>query len=111
MKRLIFTSGKHYYNLSDKRDELKRNDVALIRLESLCPFPARELQEILKIYGNATEVIWSQEEHQNMGAWTFIRPRFENILGRQVKDSYANNWIRLRFLNVRFYCITALLIW
>ncbi|CAL8099803.1 unnamed protein product [Orchesella dallaii] len=85
VKKLIFVSGKHYYTLHDKRVELKLDDVAIIRVESLCPFPVPELQNILKTYKNATEISWSQEEHQNMGAWTFIKPRFENFLGKQIK--------------------------
>jgi probable 2-oxoglutarate dehydrogenase E1 component DHKTD1 len=85
VKRLVFVTGKHFYALHEKRTELKRNDVAIIRLESLCPFPVRDLQQILKTYSNATEIIWSQEEHQNMGAWTFIKPRFENFLGCKIK--------------------------
>ncbi|ODM99756.1 putative 2-oxoglutarate dehydrogenase E1 component DHKTD1, mitochondrial [Orchesella cincta] len=85
VKKLIFVSGKHFYTLNDKRVELKLDDVAIIRLESLCPFPVQQLQSVLKTYENATEIIWSQEEHQNMGAWTFIKPRFENFLGRQIK--------------------------
>lgn len=86
VKRLIFVTGKHFYALDEKRTELKRNDVAIIRLESLCPFPVQELQQILNNYTNATEVIWSQEEHRNNGAWSFIKPRFENFLGRQVRN-------------------------
>lgn len=90
VKKLIFVSGKHFYNLDEKRQELNRNDVAIIRLESLCPFPVLELQKILETYSNATEIVWSQEEHRNFGAWAFIKPRFENFLGRQVRF-YALN--------------------
>ena len=50
-------------------------DTAFVRLEQLCPFPAQELQDVLKIYPNVKKFVWSQEEHRNAGAWTFVRPR------------------------------------
>lgn len=63
------------------------NEVALVRLEELSPFPANEVRNVLNQYKNAKEFVWSQEEHRNMGAWSFVSPRFENILG--VKLSYT----------------------
>lgn len=84
VKRILFTSGKHYYTLSEARDKQKRNDVAIIRLEELCPFPVEEIRQEIKKYSNAKEFIWAQEEHRNQGAWSFAKPRFENILGIQV---------------------------
>lgn len=62
-------------------------DVALIRVEELSPFPAKEARDVVKQYKNATEFVWSQEEHRNMGAWSFVSPRFENILGIKLKYS------------------------
>jgi probable 2-oxoglutarate dehydrogenase E1 component DHKTD1 len=70
--------------LNEERDKRKRNDIAIIRLEELCPFPADELREEIKKYKNAKEFIWCQEEHRNQGAWSFIKPRFENIVGIHV---------------------------
>ncbi|KAF2897265.1 hypothetical protein ILUMI_08905 [Ignelater luminosus] len=87
IKKVIITSGKHYYSLLDKRESLKIKDVALIRMECFSPFPTMELQQELNKFPNAQAVIWSQEEPQNMGAWTFIRPRFENLIGRKIKYS------------------------
>ncbi|CAF3579917.1 unnamed protein product [Rotaria socialis] len=81
IKRLLFTSGKHYYTLNEERNKRKRDDTAIIRLEELCPFPADELRQEIKKYKNAKEFIWCQEEHRNQGAWVFVRPRFENIVG------------------------------
>ncbi|OTF82444.1 2-oxoglutarate dehydrogenase E1 component DHKTD1, mitochondrial-like protein, partial [Euroglyphus maynei] len=86
VKSIIFCSGKHYYTLEKERENLFGNDreklssIAIVRIEELCPFPAAELMAILKRYPNAQNLIWSQEEHRNMGAWTFIEPRFRNIL-------------------------------
>lgn len=79
--------GKHYYVL--EAEKMKRNlkDVAIVRVEELSPFPAEELRKCLKEYKNAKEFIWSQEEHRNMGGWSFAAPRFENILGIKLKYS------------------------
>ncbi|CAF0933708.1 unnamed protein product [Adineta steineri] len=85
IKRILFTSGKHYYTLNEERDKRKRDDLVIIRLEELCPFPADELRQEIKKYKNAKDFIWCQEEHRNQGAWTFIRPRFENIVGTHLK--------------------------
>ncbi|XP_046919167.2 2-oxoadipate dehydrogenase complex component E1 [Dermatophagoides farinae] len=94
VKSIIFCSGKHYYTLEKQRqhlfgdDQSKLSSIAIVRIEELCPFPAAELVAILKRYPNAKNLIWSQEEHRNMGAWTFIRPRFQNIL-HQTKLQYV----------------------
>jgi len=85
IKRVLFTSGKHYYTLNDEREKRKRDDVAIIRVEELCPFPADEIRQEMKKYRNAKEFLWCQEEQRNQGAWTFVKPRFENIVGVQLK--------------------------
>ena len=79
VKRLIFTSGKLYYDLLEKRRELKINDIALVRVEQYYPFPAAEIEAQLKKYPNA-EVAWAQEEPKNMGAWSFIGPRIGDVM-------------------------------
>ncbi|KAK3755337.1 hypothetical protein RRG08_026067 [Elysia crispata] len=83
--RLVFCSGKHYYALVEERQKRAAKHVAFIRLESLCPFPTSELQELLQQYPNVKEFIWSQEEHRNMGAWSFVNPRFQNLVGCSLK--------------------------
>uniref|UniRef100_A0A0N4ZSZ6 RRM domain-containing protein n=1 Tax=Parastrongyloides trichosuri TaxID=131310 RepID=A0A0N4ZSZ6_PARTI len=85
IKKIIFVSGKHAFLLMKERKERNVSDTAIVRVESLCPFPVNELQEIKKIYPNATNFVWSQEEPRNAGAWTFISPRFENALGIKLK--------------------------
>ena len=87
VEKLIFVSGKHYYTLTKHIEENNFTNVAVIRMESLCPFPAQAIQDEVKSYKNAKSFIWSQEEHRNMGCWSFVSPRFENIIG--VKLSYA----------------------
>lgn len=84
VKRVILVSGKFYYELAEKRAQLKlQNDVALIRIEELCPFPFGALEDALKPYfasGNMPEVVWAQEEHENQGAYTFVLPRIQKLL-------------------------------
>jgi 2-oxoglutarate dehydrogenase E1 component len=69
VKRIVACCGKVYYDLISKRSELKRNDVAVIRVEQLYPFPHKQFEAEMKRYPNATEVVWCQEEPQNQGAW------------------------------------------
>lgn len=87
VKKVILCSGKHYYSLNKERISKSIENVAIIRVESLCPFPVHDIQLELAKYRNATLCIWSQEEHRNMGAWNFIQPRFENMCGRRIKYS------------------------
>jgi probable 2-oxoglutarate dehydrogenase E1 component DHKTD1 len=84
VQRLLLTSGKHYYTLNDERNRRQRDDIAIIRVEELCPFPVDELRQEMKKYPHVKEYLWCQEEHRNQGAWSFVRPRFENILGINV---------------------------
>jgi len=69
VKRLILCSGKVYYDLLEKRRKDDREDVAIIRLEQLYPFPADDLDEVLAPYTKLTHVVWCQEEPMNQGAW------------------------------------------
>lgn len=79
IRKVIICSGKVYYDLLEARQERKINDIAIIRLEQYYPFPDTDLVEELNKYTNA-EVIWCQEEHQNMGAWHFVDRRIEAVL-------------------------------
>jgi 2-oxoglutarate dehydrogenase E1 component len=58
-------------------------DVAVVRIEELYPFPSEALSELLDSYRNADEVVWLQEEPQNMGAWTFVERRLRHVLGQR----------------------------
>jgi len=73
VKRIVFCSGKVYFDLAQQRDDEGQKDVALVRVEQLYPFPREELQAIIKRYSSATEVVWCQEEPMNQGAWFQIR--------------------------------------
>ncbi len=79
VKRVILCAGKIYYDLQLYRDQEKLENVAIIRVEELYPFPEKELKKILKPYGKA-EFVWCQEEPKNMGAWHFIDRRLESVL-------------------------------
>lgn len=79
--RVVFCSGKHYYALTKQRETTNSMETAIIRLESLCPFPTEMIRKELQKFPRAKEFVWSQEEHRNMGAWSFVSSRFENILG------------------------------
>ena len=79
IRRLILCSGKVYYDLIEAREAGKINDVAVVRLEQLYPFPAQELANEIKKYKNA-EIIWCQEEPKNMGAWKFVDDLIEEVL-------------------------------
>lgn len=87
VQRMIFVSGKHYYALNQQRQEKGLKDVAIIRLEELCPFPALGIQKLVAKYSNAKEFIWCQEEPRNGGAWNFIEPRFRNVVGINLRYS------------------------
>ncbi len=78
--RLIFCSGKVYYDLLDLRKEDNTDHVAVLRLEQLYPFPHADFIRIFSRYKNATEVIWCQEEPQNQGAWYQVQHRFRKYL-------------------------------
>ena len=80
VKRVVLCSGKVYYDLLAERRDKGIKDVALIRLEQLHPFPRISLARTLTPYTNA-EIVWCQEEPENMGGWTFVDRRIEKILG------------------------------
>lgn len=80
--RILLCTGKIYYELESLRKESWREDVAILRVEQLYPFPEAELREALSVYGDDVPVCWVQEEPRNMGAWPNIRIRFgDSIFG------------------------------
>jgi 2-oxoglutarate dehydrogenase E1 component len=79
---VLFCSGKIFYDLLQRRRELKRTDVAIVRLELLYPFPQSQLRLVIKRFKQAREFFWVQEEPENMGAWRFAQSRLEAVVGK-----------------------------
>jgi 2-oxoglutarate dehydrogenase E1 component len=84
IERVILCSGKVYYDLLNHRAEQKIENAAIVRLEQLYPLAEKKLSEILGTFSKAQEIVWCQEESQNMGAWSFIEPRLRALLGREI---------------------------
>jgi len=80
IKRVLLCSGKIYFELAEQREKMKRDDVAIVRVEQLYPLPAELLQSTLAPYRDGTPVLWVQEEPENMGAWYEFRVRFGSRL-------------------------------
>ena len=70
--RLVFCSGKFYYDLLEFKEKNNITDTALVRLEQLFPLPELEIQDVLNKYSNAKDIVWAQEEPRNMGAWSHL---------------------------------------
>ncbi len=87
--RLVFCSGKVYYDLLAERRERELTHVALIRIEQLYPFPIEQYAEAISKYKKASDIIWCQEEPQNQGAWYQIRHRLQEPLGDKHRLVYA----------------------
>jgi len=79
IKRVVLCSGKVYYDLYEEREKRGINDVYILRVEQLYPFPARSLIKELARFPQA-EIVWCQEEPKNMGAWSFVEPNIEWVL-------------------------------
>ena len=79
VRRVVLCSGKVYYDLLAERRERRISDVAILRLEQIYPFPEKTLTRELAPYRNA-ELVWCQEEPENMGAWNFLDRRLEKVL-------------------------------
>lgn len=96
VRKLIFCSGKVYYDLAKER--LQKNcvqDIAIARVEQICPFPMDLVRAEMRKYPNA-KVVWVQEEHKNMGAWYYVKPRFETTIRKDHPDkeiSYVGRFV------------------
>lgn len=119
VKRVILCSGKVYYDLLEKRREQNIQDIAMIRIEQLYPFPLEELQALLKQYKNAKEIIWCQEEPKNQGAWYSLHHKFVacvndkqtlSFVGRDASSSPAVGHAKLHKLQQQLLVEEALLI-
>ncbi|MDQ4123439.1 MAG: multifunctional oxoglutarate decarboxylase/oxoglutarate dehydrogenase thiamine pyrophosphate-binding subunit/dihydrolipoyllysine-residue succinyltransferase subunit [Acidobacteriota bacterium] len=83
VKRIVLCSGKVFYDLATARQKSGDERVAIVRLEQFYPFPKTALQEIFATYPNASQLIWCQEEPQNMGAWHFVADRLRGLMNAE----------------------------
>lgn len=81
-ERILFCSGKFYYELLQEREKRETKDV-LLRIEQIYPLHREKLKQIIEKYSGVTTYFWVQEEHENMGAFQFLRPHLEKILGEK----------------------------
>ena len=89
VKRLVVCSGKVYYDLVKKREERGSDDVAIVRIEQLYPFAHKAFSNEMKKYPNATEIVWTQDEPQNQGAWFFVQHYIHENMSDGQKLGYA----------------------
>ncbi len=85
ISRLIFCSGKVYYDLIDYRRKNELKNAAIIRIEQIYPFHKEGIQAVADLYPNASKWVWCQEEPFNMGAWTFVSPRLQKMTDHRVR--------------------------
>ena len=93
VKTLVLCTGKFYYDILAERENLGRNDVALVRVEQLFPLPEKQLKEIIASYPNVDDYVWAQEEPKNMGAYAYMLMNF--------------NWIPWRLASLKAYSAPA----
>ena len=100
--RLVFCTGKIYYELLERKEELEARNVALVRIEQLHPFPKEKVEVIIAKYSSAILTLWVQEEPENMGAWTFINRMMPELhivpLARLASASPATGLAKLHTL-------------
>jgi 2-oxoglutarate dehydrogenase complex dehydrogenase (E1) component-like enzyme len=88
VRRLVLTSGKVYYDIVGHEGRQEHSEIAVARLEQLYPFPVAEAASLVSSYPELDEVVWAQEEPQNMGPWRAIRHRLEEAIGGRVPLRY-----------------------
>ncbi|TGV02353.1 2-oxoglutarate dehydrogenase E1 component [Flavivirga rizhaonensis] len=79
VKKLVFCTGKFYYDLLAERESLGKEDIALVRIEQLFPLHLERIQDIINKYPNVENYVWAQEEPKNMGAWSFMAQRMDLV--------------------------------
>lgn len=90
LKRIVFCSGKVYYDLlAERKDQSLESEVAIARVEQLYPFPDQDVQQMLTDNSSVEEIVWCQEEPRNMGAWSYVMPRITRLLQNGQKLEYA----------------------
>lgn len=88
IERLIICSGRVYYDLIEKRTQLKASNIAIVRLEQLYPFPEQELADVIAPYNNLKKVVWCQEEPKNQGAWYSTQHHLRDVIKLHDENLY-----------------------
>ncbi len=92
-RRVVFCSGKVYYDLLERQEADKDSGVAIVRIEQLYPFPQKQIDAIVAKYKNANELVWLQEEPENMGSWSYLLRTWTNaevkLIAREASASPA----------------------
>lgn len=111
VKRVLFCSGKVYYDLLEKQQVDKRKDVAIVRIEQLYPLPYDQIEAVQKKYSKAKEFIWVQEEPENMGAWPYISRKYRKssldlyVISRKESSSTATGYAK-QHIAQQLYIVT-----
>ncbi len=87
--RVVLCSGKVFVDLMSNDLRESSEHVAVVRVEQLYPFPEEDLRQVIGSYPNVTEIVWLQEEPRNMGAWSYISPRLQEIAGSELQLKYV----------------------
>jgi 2-oxoglutarate dehydrogenase E1 component len=108
IQKLVFCSGKIYYDLVEHREKVKATDTAIIRIEQLYPIPYEQLVSIIAKYSHVKQYVWAQEEPENMGAWSFVNRKFKTpspliYVGRDEAASPATGFAKMH--NAETYAI------
>jgi len=111
VKRVLFCSGKVYYDLLEKQQADKRKDVAIVRIEQLYPLPYDQIEAVQKKYSKAKEFFWVQEEPENMGAWPYISRKYRkssldlDVISRKESSSTATGYAK-QHIAQQIYIVT-----
>ena len=87
IQKVVFCTGKVYYDLLEEKEKIEANDTAIIRIEQLHPFPLNQVRKIMAKYHKSTDTLWTQEEPANMGAWTFIQQQMQEFTPRLIAQA------------------------
>jgi 2-oxoglutarate dehydrogenase E1 component len=113
VKRVVFCTGKIYYDLLESQKNNQNNQVAIVRVEQLYPTPVDQMEAAYKRYKNATEAVWVQEEPENMGAWPYLLRRLRKtifsdieVISRKESSSTATGYAK-QHANQQAYIVAA----
>jgi 2-oxoglutarate dehydrogenase E1 component len=99
VRQVVFTSGRLYYDLISKRDQIGSDDTAIVRIEQLYPLPFEQMRSVISKYSKAERHLWAQDEPVNMGAWSYIHRVFKDVdllvVGRPESGSPATGLLEL----------------